>query len=516
VAAIAISMASATRSAGALAVLALSLLAIGVAAEPPPHRNRPLHRRRQKRGSTRQRWRRQETARPWSARSEHSSMRSRSGPATSLSRAGKRKFPCAPWWRACRTRMANTFCHACRKSPPAAGAPLAPPNCQRANFYVIVTSDPDGVIKAWSKRDVRMFGDEADQGGTKIREFNASNPVRVWYNTEFYKLDGTPLGNTEGRTSQMARATRIETNNYRALSSIIAIIDTRRLKDVSFGQGRPTSHMIGLAQIRPQANVADAPTILNLFSASGRAPPGLTAWTNPFSKRYTKRAAPTRGKSRRSKPPWCKTSRLEPAGVALVTGASRGIGRVIAMQLAQRGARVAVHYRNNRDAAEQCLEGLAGSGHAISFAADLSDPKAALLLWQRVVEQLGAVDCPGEQCRPVRREFAPENRLPRLDIRVATDALHQPFRGGESFAAGGAEHGGTSRTSRRSIRPRPDGSISPRAAPFAASPTRPPMPPARPDSMPYPSPWRKHSRRVRSTSIALRRAGSRRNGHQPS
>ena len=61
------------------------------------------------------------------------------------------------------------------------------------------------------------------------------------------------------------------------------------------------------------------------------------------------------------------------------------------MQLAQRGARVAVHYRNNRDAAEACLEGLAGGGHAI-FAADLSDPKAALLLWQRVVEQLGAID----------------------------------------------------------------------------------------------------------------------------
>src|SRR5882724_3198538 len=109
------------------------------------------------------------------------------------------------------------------------------------------------------------------------------------------------------------------------------------------------------------------------------------------SKPCTKHAAPTRHKSPRSRQPWCKTSRPESSAIALVTGASRGIGRAIAMQLAQRGARVAVHYRNNRHAAEECLEGLAGSGHAI-FAADLSDPKAALLLWQEVVEQLGAVD----------------------------------------------------------------------------------------------------------------------------
>ena len=77
--------------------------------------------------------------------------------------------------------------------------------------------------------------------------------------------------------------------------------------------------------------------------------------------------------------------------VALVTGASRGIGRVIAMQLAQRGVRVALHYRNNRAAAEKCLASLAGSGHAI-FDADLSDPGATAPLWQRVVDRLGAVD----------------------------------------------------------------------------------------------------------------------------
>ena len=74
-----------------------------------------------------------------------------------------------------------------------------------------------------------------------------------------------------------------------------------------------------------------------------------------------------------------------------MTGASRGIGRAIALQLAQRGVRVAVHYRNNREAAQASLASLAGTGHA-SFDADLSDPKEASLLWARVTDSLGPID----------------------------------------------------------------------------------------------------------------------------
>jgi 3-oxoacyl-[acyl-carrier protein] reductase len=75
----------------------------------------------------------------------------------------------------------------------------------------------------------------------------------------------------------------------------------------------------------------------------------------------------------------------------LVTGASRGIGRVIALQLAQRRVRVALHYRNNREAAAASLESLPGTGHA-SFDADLSVAAEASLLWERVTDSFGAVD----------------------------------------------------------------------------------------------------------------------------
>src|ERR1700688_2603187 len=83
--------------------------------------------------------------------------------------------------------------------------------------------------------------------------------------------------------------------------------------------------------------------------------------------------------------------RESPTLVALVTGASRGIGRVIATQLAQRGVRVALHCRGNREDAEAALASLPGTGHAIC-GADLADPAATTRLWHDAVERFGGVD----------------------------------------------------------------------------------------------------------------------------
>ena len=76
---------------------------------------------------------------------------------------------------------------------------------------------------------------------------------------------------------------------------------------------------------------------------------------------------------------------------ALVTGASRGIGRAIAAAFAREGAVVGVGYRSNREAADESLASLAGEGH-VQVQADVSTPEGARSLVANAVEQLGGID----------------------------------------------------------------------------------------------------------------------------
>jgi len=74
---------------------------------------------------------------------------------------------------------------------------------------------------------------------------------------------------------------------------------------------------------------------------------------------------------------------------ALVTGASRGIGKAIAQALMESGARVAVHYRAERDAAEALVQRHKGS---VALGADLSDPHQCTDLFKRANDALGGID----------------------------------------------------------------------------------------------------------------------------
>ena len=79
--------------------------------------------------------------------------------------------------------------------------------------------------------------------------------------------------------------------------------------------------------------------------------------------------------------------------VAVVTGASRGIGRAIALALAEAGAKVAVNYARSSQAADEVVEKItAAGGEAIALQADVAQADQVDGLIGAVLERWGRVD----------------------------------------------------------------------------------------------------------------------------
>jgi 3-oxoacyl-[acyl-carrier protein] reductase len=78
--------------------------------------------------------------------------------------------------------------------------------------------------------------------------------------------------------------------------------------------------------------------------------------------------------------------------VALVTGASKGIGAAIAKELGAQGASVAVNYSGSKDAAEKVVEQIKkAGGKAIAVQANVADPDAIGPLVSKVVKEFGPI-----------------------------------------------------------------------------------------------------------------------------
>jgi 3-oxoacyl-[acyl-carrier protein] reductase len=79
--------------------------------------------------------------------------------------------------------------------------------------------------------------------------------------------------------------------------------------------------------------------------------------------------------------------------VAVVTGAGRGIGRGIALELAKRGATVIVNYHTSADAANEVVEQIkAGGGKATAVQADVSTEEGANALIKAATDTYGRID----------------------------------------------------------------------------------------------------------------------------
>jgi len=79
--------------------------------------------------------------------------------------------------------------------------------------------------------------------------------------------------------------------------------------------------------------------------------------------------------------------------VAIVTGASRGIGRAVAQELAEWGAAVVVNYFQSQEPADALVGELASKGcRAIAVRAGVGHPDDVLALVQRTIDEFGQVD----------------------------------------------------------------------------------------------------------------------------
>jgi hypothetical protein len=125
---------------------------------------------------------------------------------------------------------------------------------------------------------------------------HSKHPIRCWYNTEFRSSDGdavspdTLVAGLSGSGLEMMRApinkvreaTRLRYTAVQNLSSVIIVVDMNRTQDLNVGQLADYVAMVGLAEVRVDADLGEAPTILRLFKESTHPPQGLSAWDQDF------------------------------------------------------------------------------------------------------------------------------------------------------------------------------------------------------------------------------------------
>ncbi|TDX29818.1 glucose 1-dehydrogenase [Modicisalibacter xianhensis] len=122
--------------------------------------------------------------------------------------------------------------------------------------------------------------------------------------------------------------------------------------------------------------------------------------------------------------------------VAIVTGASRGIGQEIAFRLAAEGLAVTVNYAGNTAKAEETVTAIeANGGRAIAVQGDVSDPQDVERLFQTTLETFGRIDVVVNSAGVLHMATIASDNLELFDRTIATN-----LRGAYLVMAQAAEH----------------------------------------------------------------------------
>ena len=200
-----------------------------------------------------------------------------------------------------------------------AGVPLAGEKC-RPNLYILINANPVELLRAMEQRN-RLFTFADAPSGLIDRFIATPRPVRVWYHTQVETPEGLPLTgfyfpqlgkqnhgdvfssnnstaqspdpntNTPGgadsglQANPWANSSHIILNFIWGIHRAIVVVDQKRLPGVTRGQLADYVAMVALAQLKPDLNLGDAPTILTLFSRTPQAASaGMTGWDEAFLK----------------------------------------------------------------------------------------------------------------------------------------------------------------------------------------------------------------------------------------
>jgi len=127
----------------------------------------------------------------------------------------------------------------------------------------------------------------------------------------------------------------------------------------------------------------------------------------------------------------------DPEPVAIVTGASRGIGAAIAQRLARDGHAVIVNYAGRADAAAHVVDAIrASGGRALAVQADVADPAAVRELFDAALREFGRVDVlvnnagvmPPELPQLADTEDAEFDKLIGINLKGSFNAMREAAR----------------------------------------------------------------------------------------